>query len=138
MIGPCSVGEAQSHWRWSPYFGPEEFVCQCGCGMILVRDSFMDQLVKTRFRFDKPMIVTSGYRCPTHNARVSKTGTNGPHTHGAADFAVRGEDALTLVGIAHQYGFTGIGVCQKGAARFIHLDDLPNADGQPRPWLWSY
>jgi len=31
-------------------------------------------------------------------------------------------------------------VNQKGphAARFIHLDDLPDAEGQPRPTIWSY
>ncbi len=34
----------------------------------------------------------------------------------------------------------GIGIKQKGdyASRFVHLDDLPNGSGQPRPWCWSY
>jgi hypothetical protein len=35
-------------------------------------------------------------------------------------------------------GFTGIGVQQKGGGRFIHLDNLPNGPGQPRPTVWSY
>jgi hypothetical protein len=51
-----------------------------------------------------------------------------------------GADALELVALALAYGFTGIGVNQKGAhdGRFIHLDDLDNAPGQPRPCIWSY
>jgi hypothetical protein len=31
--------------------------------------------------------------------------------------------------------FTGIGIQQKGGARFIHLDDLT---GVGRPTVWSY
>lgn len=34
--------------------------------------------------------------------------------------------------------FTGIGIQQKGGDRYIHLDNLPNAPGQPRPTVWSY
>jgi zinc D-Ala-D-Ala carboxypeptidase len=40
--------------------------------------------------------------------------------------------------LALEQGFTGIGVSQKGAIRFIHVDDLPDAPGQPRPTIWSY
>jgi RimJ/RimL family protein N-acetyltransferase len=35
-------------------------------------------------------------------------------------------------------GFTGMGFQQKGNSRFLHLDDLPDAPGQPRPTVWSY
>jgi hypothetical protein len=35
-------------------------------------------------------------------------------------------------------GFTGIGIAQKGEGRYVHLDDLPSVEGQPRPTLWSY
>jgi zinc D-Ala-D-Ala carboxypeptidase len=45
---------------------------------------------------------------------------------------------LEMIRMALSVGFTGIGVKQHGAGRFIHLDDLPNAEGQPRPHLWSY
>ena len=85
------------------------------------------------------MPVTSGARCPTHNSNVSATGKTGPHTTGRAiDFGVRGPQALDVIPLALALGFTGIGVNQKGASRFIHVDDLPDAPGQPRPYIWSY
>jgi hypothetical protein len=65
---------------------------------------------------------------------------HGPHTKGGFDVSVYGEKALQLVTLAIECGFTGIGVSQKDAQekRFVHIDDLPNDTGQPRPWLWSY
>ena len=55
----------------------------------------------------------------------------------AADVAVHGVDALRLLQLALQCGFTGIGVQQKGGGRFIHLDDISNGY-LPRPALWTY
>ena len=34
--------------------------------------------------------------------------------------------------------FTGVGINQKGSSRFIHLDQLHEKDGYPRPTIWSY
>lgn len=111
--------------------------CKCGCGLLPPPD-FRAKLERLRERFGKPLRVTSGARCPEHNAKVSSTGRDGPHTKGAADLAVRGADALRLIDLAVEQGFTGIGVQQKGEGRFIHVDDLPDAPGQPRPHIWSY
>lgn len=120
------------------YFRPAEFDCH-HCGRNQMDGVFLDDLDELRHRLGFPLSVASGYRCPTHNAAVSTTGEDGPHTTGrAVDLAVRGEQALEVIRQARLMGFTGIGVQQKGATRFIHLDNLPNAPGQPRPWLWSY
>lgn len=100
---------------------------------------FMDRLGKLRAAFGKPMPVSSGYRCPEHNARVSSTGATGPHTTGrAVDVQISGKDAFKLLSLAAYFGITGIGVNQKGphAKRFIHLDTLP--EGGKRPATWSY
>jgi zinc D-Ala-D-Ala carboxypeptidase len=121
-----------SDWR---YFGLPEFSCR-HCGKNRISHQFVDALDELRHEYGKPMLVTSGYRCPEHNNNVSSTGFDGPHTTGqAADIAVRGADARRLLGLAIAHGFTGIGVQQKGNARFIHLDTL--TDGN-RPWVWSY
>lgn len=119
------------------YFSDKELACKCGCGLLPPAD-FRAKLERLRERFGKPLAVTSGARCPAHNAKVSATGATGPHTKRAVDLAVRGGDALRLLDLALEQGFTGIGVQQKGASRFIHLDDLPDEPGQPRPWIWSY
>ena len=87
------------------------------------------------------MRVTSGYRTPEHNRRVSRTGYEGPHTTGrAVDVAAFGERALRIVRIALAHGFTGIGLKQNGPhhLRFVHLDDLAGDHRTPRPRIWTY
>lgn len=122
----------------TPHFTASELTCKCGCGM-LPKLASVERLEAVRVRYGKPMPVNSAARCPAYNAKVSGTGTTGPHTTGQAfDIGVRGVEALKVMQIALDCGFTGIGVAQKGAGRFIHLDDLPNKEGQPRPHCWSY
>ena len=120
-------------------FTREEFACR-HCGRMNIPMSSIERLQRVRNKFGRPMTVTSGDRCPTHNQAVSSTGPNGPHTKGAFDIAVSGPEAYILVAIALQEGFTGIGVNQKGPhdKRFIHLDDLADDVGGPRPTIWSY
>lgn len=121
------------------YFHLNEFECHCKCGRAEMNQIFLGALDQLRERFGKPLVVTSGYRCPSHNVKVSKSGPNGPHTTGkAVDLAVSRGDAYQLLRLAQDMGFTGIGVQQKGGARFLHLDMLPDAPGQPRPTVWSY
>ncbi len=122
------------------YFKREEFACHCGCGTNGIQDSFIEKLDLLRETYGKPIIVSSGYRCPKHNSAVSSTGATGPHTTGrAADILIRGAEAIKLLTrIILMNDFTGIGLNQKGSARFIHVDDLPNTAGQPRPTIWTY
>lgn len=124
------------------HFTRNEFACKgndCCGNSNLIEDSFIDLLDELREQCGFALPVTSGYRCPVHNSKVSHTGLTGPHTTGrAADLGVRGERAYRVVELAIRMGFTGIGLNQKGASRFVHLDDLPNAPGQPRPVCWSY
>lgn len=123
----------------TPHFTDAELACECGCGMLPDRD-FMSKVERMCVAWGKPMKVSSAARCQAHNAKVSATGATGPHTSGhAIDFDILGAEAVELCGLALRLGiFTGIGVNQKGAGRFLHFDDLPNAPGQPRPWIWSY
>ena len=122
------------------YFKIDEFACRCGCGRNLIDFKFVEKLDDLRHQFGMPLIVSSGYRCPKHNKDVSTTGEVGPHTTGhAVDLLVSRAPALELLEIILSGNkFTGIGLNQKGASRFIHLDDLPNASNQPRPTIWTY
>jgi hypothetical protein len=130
-------------WR---YFRVEEFACR-HCGANLICPDFVDKLDALRAQVGFALPVTSGYRCPAHNQAVSTTGPAGPHTTGrAVDLAVDRERALRVLEVVLAQNneavlagrgrvWTGVGVKQKGGARFLHLDDLA---GATRPSLWSY
>ena len=47
-------------------------------------------------------------------------------------------DAYKVLELAFKVGMTGIGVAQKGSARFLHLDSLESSTERPRPTVWSY
>ena len=122
-------------WSW-PHFLPAELRCRC-CGLYLRVPEFLDRLEELRRTVGVPLKVTSGYRCPAYNAKVSTTGSEGPHTTGrAVDLLVSHETAYKVAAAGLELGFTGLGIKQHGpaAARFLHLDDL--ARGRPR--IWSY
>ncbi len=104
-----------------------------------IEGHFLMRLDQLRDAVGFPLRVSSGYRCPAHNAKGSSTGPDGPHTTGrAVDLAVSHWQAHRVVAEALKLGFTGIGVKQHGPGRFIHLDDLPADVGRPRPTIWSY
>jgi uncharacterized protein YcbK (DUF882 family) len=132
----------------TPHFSKEELACKCGCGMLPAKD-FIEKLEAIRVVYAKPMRVNSAARCPEYNDKLYQkrgepagTHLSGPHTTGRAiDIGVSGHDAHELLRIAMRVGyFRGVGVSQKGphASRLLHFDDIINADGQPRPWIWSY
>lgn len=123
------------NWR---YFTVDEFACK-HCNANLIDHQFVTELDDLRHHLGFALPVSSGYRCPEHNAKVSSTGRSGPHTTGrAADIAVSHARAYDVLQAAMMMRFTGIGINQKGSSRFIHLDNLPSAPGQPRPVIWSY
>lgn len=133
------------NWRW-PSFTPWELRDDRDTA---TRDNFrvtiepetMDRLQALRARLDFPLIINSAYRSPSYNATVAKTGRNGPHTTARAfDIQIYGARALELERLAPAYGFTGIGDKQHGPhnKRMVHIDDLPDGPGCPRPWKWTY
>lgn len=121
-------------WSKYPNFAEAEFKCK-HCGKVEMQPVFMQKLQQLRNAYGKPMIITSGYRCADHPVEANKF-KPGVHNMGiACDVAVQGEDAYDLLRLAFAYGFTGIGVQQKGSSRFIHLDTWREP---PRPNVWSY
>ena len=127
------------NWKKYPNFKAEEFRCK-HTGKDGMSASFLERLQKLRTAYGKPINITSGYRHHTHPVEAKKpAGTKGAHTTGrAVDIAISGHDAHELLTLAMDHGFSGIGIRQHGGSRFIHLDDLEGAIGQPRPWVWTY
>lgn len=128
-----------------PHFTLEEISCRCGCGKMGMNADFMEKIEKLRLFCGYPFVVTSAYRCPDHDAKVSQSSRpgHGPHTTGhAMDINVYGAQALDFIEKALKLGvFSGFGLAQKGSirSRFAHLDDLTQAEAQVhRPNMWTY
>jgi len=121
------------------YFSESELACPC-CGKNLIKPDFLEKLNSLREECGFPFIVTSAYRCFRHNAEIGGKDRS-PHLLGRGiDIHVLGQQAYKIVHLANKYGFTGIGINQKGPSkgRFIHLDDMPNELDRYRPWVWTY
>jgi uncharacterized protein YcbK (DUF882 family) len=115
-------------WDRYPNFKEEEFRCS-ETSENEMQARFMSLLQELRYRYGKPMTITSGYRSPNHSIekRKAKAGT---HAQGiAADIYCTGPDKYRLVKLAFELGFTGIGVDKS----FIHLDV-----SRERCAIWSY
>lgn len=124
---------------WSVYknFSEDEFRCSFS-GITRMQQSFMDNLQTIRMMIGIPLNITSGYRHESHPIEAAKDKV-GEHSLGlAADVAIRGGEALKLIGIATAIGIPRIGVSQSGESRFIHLGGADRGDGFLSPWLWSY
>lgn len=109
-------------WKYFSYEGDPRLKCAC-CGKEAMQDSFMEKLDKVRDRLGKPVIITSGYRCPYHNGIVSHTGPNGAHTTGlAADIAIpNGKYRYHAIWAAMAVGINRIGIGEF----YLHLDSDP-------------
>ena len=138
-----------SNSRWQ-YFTVEELSCHCGqCeyGPDQMAPELMTKLVAIRRHLGFPIPLSSSIRCPEHNAAVSTTGLNGPHTTGkAVDTRLSGKKAVKFTKACFDFGLItedrgGLGVSQKGdhGKRFLHVDILKDSETPgPRPWVWSY
>ena len=130
-----------SRWRYFSYETDPKLACSC-CGERGMDPDFMDALDDFRHATGIPMAISSGYRCPQYNSQVSSTGSDGPHTTGrAVDIQLVGDKVFYVLKLLEDFGFTGIGLAQKGkhSSRFLHIDNLKDHETSgPRPWVWTY
>ena len=84
-------------WDGIKYFRKAEFACKCGCGASEVEEKLVKTADKVREYFGKPMTVSSGRRCSTHNAKVGGV-SDSRHLRGKAmDFCVSGMSASMVL-----------------------------------------
>jgi len=118
-------------WERWPNFQEWEFCCS-KTGRCDMDEGFLDRLQALRKALGVPIIVTSGFRDPSHPVEAVKA-EPGTHTLGlAADIkAESGKFKYQILREAMKLGFTGIGIGKS----FVHLDIWM---GAPRPNVWIY
>ena len=71
----------------SEHFDSSEFACKCGCGGLRngadINPRLVQVLERMRTKCGKPLILSCGYRCPSHNAEVGGV-WNSQHIKGTA------------------------------------------------------
>ena len=100
------------------HFRLREFECPC-CRCVQVAPGLVCRLEALRELWGKPIVITSGYRCPEHNVWV-KGSPKSLHMRGqAADVAVPFEEQEAVMAMARKADFSS--VIPYGKRNFMHL-----------------
>lgn len=107
--------------KLSEHFSVAEFSCHgqdCGCTEVKIDEKLVERLETIRDHFGARTYISSGYRCPTHNASVDGA-SNSYHMRGqAADIVVEGVAPAEVAKYAESIGILGIGLYDS----FVHID----------------
>lgn len=122
--------KGEPDWSQFSFFDKDELKCKCGCNHAPMNHEFMVALDTLRMMYGKPLHITSGYRCTSHNEYIGGS-KNSQHTKGlAVDIAWdHGPDKKRLLGLAYDLDFKGIGI----AKTFLHVDMR-----EGKETLWTY
>ena len=105
-------------------FSDWEFRCPCGKCDGTVEDRLVDKLQELRDAWDRPITLTSGYRCEEYNDKIGGA-VKSLHMEGlACDIDVEGLSGHwkhRLLSLCFHVGFTGIGI----GPNWFHLDLRP-------------
>lgn len=109
----------------SKNFTSNEFDCKgtnC-CATTKIDGKLVKYLQKIRDHFGKPVTITSGYRCETHNKKIGGA-TRSYHSLGqAADIVVSGVSSREVAKYAESIGILGIGLYETSKdGYFTHVD----------------
>ena len=106
--------------RWRS-FKPEEVACK-GTGFLLLDPEHLDRMQRLRAALGSPIVVTSWYRSPQHNAAVGSSPFSMHPVGRATDFLVGPTERTqgAIVRLAAELGFTGIGTYPDSG--FVHVD----------------
>ena len=111
-----------NHIIIAPYFKLSEFACPC-CKRVMLHPLLLEKLEKIRKIIERPIHITSGYRCFAYNRKVGGV-ANSYHCIGlAADIKIKDINLIKLLEICENIDFTGIGFYEK--KNFLHLDVRP-------------
>ena len=109
----------RSDWPWE-HFSPRELASR-GNGSVCTVQTAGDLLERLRRLIGQPLVVTSGYRDPIHNARVGGAPLSRHKEGDAFDIRLANLNRFELADAAAEVGFTGMGKYQT----FLHVDTRP-------------
>jgi zinc D-Ala-D-Ala carboxypeptidase len=108
----------------STHFSTKEFTCRCGmCRDQRISKELITKIEEVRALYGRPITVTSGFRCPRHQAHLRGTlpeghTAKGTSTHEMGQAAdITGEDLPALFAACEKV-FKAIGL----AKTFYHVD----------------
>lgn len=111
--------------KLSANFKSTEFDCHGSncCLTTEIDEKLIDYVQKIRNHFGKPVNVSSGYRCATHNKNIGGA-TGSRHSKGhAADIYINGVAPAEIAKYAESIGILGIGLYETDAdGHFVHVD----------------
>lgn len=111
--------------KLSENFKVSEFSCHGNgcCSTVKIDEKLVEYLQKIREHFDKPITVSSGYRCEKHNKRIGGA-TASRHMKGmAADIVVKDVPPAEVAKYAESIGVKGIGLYETNKdGHFVHID----------------
>ena len=108
--------------RVAKHFKLSEFACPC-CNRVMLHPKLLVKLIELRKILERPVYITSGYRCSSYNSKVGGI-RNSYHCIGlAADIKVKDINLIELLEVCENIDFNGIGFYEK--KNFLHLDVRP-------------
>jgi peptidoglycan hydrolase-like protein with peptidoglycan-binding domain len=126
IIGEAKpVEKVEIGWDGIKHFKKDEFRCKCGgkhCnGFPVEPDMKLIRIAdEVREHFGKPITVSSGVRCETHNAKVGGV-SNSRHKYGKAmDFCVSGIPSSIVLPYVQQKA--GINYAYAIDGSYVHMD----------------
>ena len=111
-------------WDDIKYFKQSEFACKCGCGVSEMNETLIRVADRTREHFGSPMIVSSGRRCASHNARVGGVSSSRhiANPGKAMDFCVKGKSSTTVLAYVKKQPEIRYAYAIDGS--YVHMDVL--------------
>jgi hypothetical protein len=109
----------------SPNFKSTEFDCHGNgcCSTTQIDEKLIEYAQNIRNHFNKPVTISSGYRCPVHNKNVGGA-TGSRHGKGqAADIIVKDTKPAAVAKYCESIGILGIGLYETDTdGHFVHID----------------
>jgi hypothetical protein len=115
------------------YFVPQEFASK-GNGFVRIKKDLVFALDRVRRDLDMPLVITSGYRDPAHNARVGGARYSRHLVSDAVDLSMVGMSAperKRLMALLLREGFTSLGT-------YSHIPNMAHADMRPNAAIWHH